>query len=64
MEYVYLVDSALYDASNGWIVGAKLPHILKYVQAYDEMYPGAAKIVIRTDAPFFIQTTGRKVRLA
>ncbi|KAJ2918164.1 hypothetical protein MD484_g2257, partial [Candolleomyces efflorescens] len=43
----------------GWM-GAKLPHILKYVQAYDEMYPGAAKIVIRTDAPFFIQTTGRK----
>ena len=60
---MYLVEICPFYGSDSWIVGAKLPHLLKYVQAYDEMFPGAAKIVIRTEAAFFIQTTGRKVCL-
>ena len=43
------------------LVGAQLPHLLKYVQAYDGMYPAAAKIIIRTEPSFFWSTQSTKV---
>ncbi|KAF9483249.1 hypothetical protein BDN70DRAFT_918590 [Pholiota conissans] len=41
-------------------MGAKLPHIAKYVQAYTELYPDAAKIVVRSEASFFWSSTKAK----
>ncbi|EAU85215.2 hypothetical protein CC1G_06231 [Coprinopsis cinerea okayama7 len=36
----------------GWM-GAHLPHLLKYTQKYDEMYPAATKILVRSQPEFF-----------
>ncbi|KAF8960066.1 hypothetical protein BDZ97DRAFT_1761030 [Flammula alnicola] len=41
-------------------MGAKLPHVLKYTKLYDELYPEAAKIVVRSEASFFWSTTRAK----
>ncbi|KAF9007431.1 hypothetical protein BDQ17DRAFT_1350627 [Cyathus striatus] len=45
----------------GWM-GAKLPHIFKYTKAYEEIYPGAVKILVRSEAQFF--WSGKKTRQA
>jgi hypothetical protein len=34
-------------------VGAKLPHIVKYINAYNDLYPEAAKIVVRSEPSSF-----------
>ncbi|KAJ3510688.1 hypothetical protein NLJ89_g4526 [Agrocybe chaxingu] len=43
----------------GWM-GAQLPHLLKYIKVYDELYPQATKIVIRSEASFFWTIKKRK----
>ncbi|CAA7267477.1 unnamed protein product [Cyclocybe aegerita] len=43
----------------GWM-GARLPHLLKYIKVYDELYPQATKIVIRSEASFFWTIKRRK----
>lgn len=42
-------------------MGAKLPHLLKYSNVYDELYPSATKIIIRSEASFFWKSEKRKV---
>ncbi|KAJ4480180.1 hypothetical protein J3R30DRAFT_3288462 [Lentinula aciculospora] len=39
----------------GWM-GAKLPHILKYTQTYEEMYPNATQIIVQSNPQFFWST--------
>ncbi|KAH6909347.1 hypothetical protein BKA70DRAFT_1278261 [Coprinopsis sp. MPI-PUGE-AT-0042] len=36
----------------GWM-GAKLPHLLKYINKHDQLYPAATKILVRSEAPSF-----------
>ncbi|KAF5342474.1 hypothetical protein D9611_001264 [Ephemerocybe angulata] len=43
----------------GWM-GARLPHLLKYVAAYNDIYPDATKIVIRSEASIFWMTESRR----
>ncbi|KAF8151001.1 hypothetical protein B0H34DRAFT_801896 [Crassisporium funariophilum] len=43
----------------GWM-GAQLPHLQKYSKSYDQIYPEAAKIVIRCEPSFFWSSKSSK----
>ncbi|TFK22764.1 hypothetical protein FA15DRAFT_671200 [Coprinopsis marcescibilis] len=48
----------------GWMM-ARLPHILKYVKTYNEIYPAATIVVIQSDSRAFWQSKNtRKANLA
>ena len=37
------------------LVGAKLPHLLKYTDGYDQLYPSATQILIRSEVTTFFK---------
>lgn len=45
-----------------WTVGAKLPHILKYVQSYRVFYPSATQIIVRSEPASFWSSDKAKVK--
>ncbi|KAE9391483.1 hypothetical protein BT96DRAFT_864912 [Gymnopus androsaceus JB14] len=59
---IYLIQGAVPEKSPnsdpniilifGWM-GAKLPHLFKYTKVYEEMYPHATQIVVKSNPEFF-----------
>ncbi|KAF8193449.1 hypothetical protein BJ912DRAFT_901834 [Pholiota molesta] len=46
-------------------MGAKLPHIVKYINAYNDLYPEAAKIIVRSEpSSFWSSAKARRAYLA
>ncbi|KAF8709765.1 hypothetical protein AX14_013470 [Amanita brunnescens Koide BX004] len=39
----------------GHVVGAKLPHLAKYMDGYDQLYPAATQVLIRSEATTFFK---------
>ena len=39
----------------GHLVGAKLPHLAKYMDGYDQLYPAATQVLIRSEATTFFK---------